>query len=95
MYKITGKQQFGAVWENGECLAVFNRGTAYTNDTTKADLLREKGYTVEGSSDLMEPPATEGETTTTNTSPDDEPTEGENATTDINQDKPTRKRKGE
>lgn len=46
MYKISGKQQFGAVWDNGKCIAIFNRGVAYTNDTENAELLREKGYTV-------------------------------------------------
>lgn len=54
MYKITGKQKFGAVWANGECVAIFNRGVAYTNDTAKADILRAKGYTVEGEPDQVE-----------------------------------------
>lgn len=54
MYKITGKQKFGAVWANGECVAIFNRGVAYTNDTAKADILRAKGYTVEGKPDQVE-----------------------------------------
>lgn len=54
MYKITGKQKFGAVWANGECVAIFNRGVAYTNDTAKADILRAKGYIVEGEPDQVE-----------------------------------------
>lgn len=54
MYKISGKQQFGAVWDNGKCIAIFNRGVAYTNDTEHAELLREKGYTVEGEADPIE-----------------------------------------
>ena len=54
MYKITGKQKFGAVWANGECVAIFNRGVAYTNDTAKADILRAKGYTVDGEPDQVE-----------------------------------------
>lgn len=54
MYKITGKQKFGAVWANGECVVMFNHGVAYTNDTAKADILRAKGYTVEGEPDQVE-----------------------------------------
>ena len=54
MYKISGKQKFGAVWTNGECLAIFNKGVAYTNDTAKADILRAKCYTVEGEPDQVE-----------------------------------------
>lgn len=54
MYKIIGKQKFGAVWANGECVAIFNRGVAYTNDTAKADILRAKGYAVEGEPDQVE-----------------------------------------
>ncbi len=54
MYKISGKQQFGTVWDNGKCIAVFHKGTAYTNDTKKAEILREKGYTVEGEADPVE-----------------------------------------
>ncbi len=54
MYKISGKQEFGAVWENGVCVATFHKGVAYTNDSTKADILREKGYLVEGEPDEVE-----------------------------------------
>ncbi len=54
MYKIIGKQRFGAVWANGECVVMFNHGVAYTNDTAKADILRAKGYTVEGEPDEVE-----------------------------------------
>lgn len=57
MYKITGKQRFGAVWVDGECIATFNRGVAETNDTVKADVLRGMGYTVEGAPDQVESPA--------------------------------------
>lgn len=50
MYRISGKQEFGAVWKNGKCIAVFNNGVATTDDSDIADLLREDGYTVEGES---------------------------------------------
>lgn len=54
MFKITGKQKFGAVWAGGQCLAVFQKGEARTNDPAKAEALRALGYTVEGEA---EPPA--------------------------------------
>lgn len=54
MFKITGKQKFGAVWAGGQCLAVFQKGEARTNDPAKAEALRGLGYTVEGEA---EPPA--------------------------------------
>lgn len=50
MYRISGKQEFGAVWKNDKCIAVFNNGVATTDDSDIADLLREDGYTVEGES---------------------------------------------
>lgn len=56
MYKITGKQQFGAVWGEGQCLAVFHKGAARTNDTAKAEALRALGYTVEGEADKPDAP---------------------------------------
>ena len=48
MYKITGKQRFGAVWADGKCLVVFNRGIGTTNDPEAAEKLKTMGYTVEG-----------------------------------------------
>lgn len=48
MYRITGKQKFGAVWADGKCLAVFHRGVAHTDDPEKAKKLKELGYVVEG-----------------------------------------------
>ena len=48
MYKVTGGQRFGAVWDNGKCLALFQKGVAYIKDTSTAERLREMGYTVEG-----------------------------------------------
>ena len=58
MYKITGKQQFGAVWGEGQCLAVFRKGAARTNDTAKAKALEALGYTVIQESDTA--PAASG-----------------------------------
>ena len=57
MYKITGKQQFGAVWAKGQCLAVFRRGEAHTSDPAKAEALQALGYTVEGEADKPSAPA--------------------------------------
>ena len=51
MYKITGKQKFGAVHHGGECIAVFEKGVAYTDDPENAEILRGMGYTVEGEAD--------------------------------------------
>ena len=56
MYKITGKQQFGAVWGEGQCLAVFRKGAARTNDPAKAKALEVLGYTVEGEADKPDAP---------------------------------------
>lgn len=54
MIKISGKQRFGAVWENGKCIAVFRNGIATTNDAAVADIMRAKGYTVEGEPEKAE-----------------------------------------
>lgn len=56
MYKITGKQQYGAVWREGQCLAVFRKGAACTNDPAKAKALEALGYTVEGEADKPDAP---------------------------------------
>lgn len=55
MFKITGKQQFGGVWDKGTCLAVFNRGVATTNDPDAAEILKAKGYTVTGEAPVTDP----------------------------------------
>lgn len=54
MYRITGKQKFGAVWADGKCLAVFHRGVAHTDDPEKAKKLQELGYVVEGEAPQQE-----------------------------------------
>lgn len=46
MYRVTGKQRFGAVWANGKCLAVFRNGEALVS-TAAAEALRARGYRVE------------------------------------------------
>lgn len=58
MFKISGKQYFGAVWQNGKCIAHFNRGVALTNDPEAAKALADMGYVVEGEAD-GEPKTTE------------------------------------
>lgn len=55
MFKITGKQKFGAVWANGKCIAVFNRGVATTDDPAVAEIMKAKGYTVEGEAPVVDP----------------------------------------
>jgi hypothetical protein len=62
MFKISGKQYFGAVWQNGKCIAHFNRGVALTNDPEAAKALADMGYVVEGEADGAEP-AVEPKTT--------------------------------
>ena len=52
MYKITGKQRFGAAYRNGKCIVTFRKGVGYTDNADDAKYLKSKGYAVEG-----EPPA--------------------------------------
>ena len=91
MYKISGKQQFGAVWDNGVCIATFQQGVAFTNDSTKADILRTKGYVVEGEPDEVGEPEDNIPTDTV-----DEVVELEDDTPimGVNLEKPIRKKKG-
>ena len=55
MFTITGKQEFGAVWKNGKCLAVFQKGVATTDDPSVADILRADGFSVEGEAPAIDP----------------------------------------
>ncbi|UNI72465.1 MAG: HeH/LEM domain protein [Chaetfec virus UA24_244] len=48
MFKITGKQRFGAAYRNGKCIATFRNRIGYTDTADDADYLKKKGYTVEG-----------------------------------------------
>ncbi len=55
MFTITGKQKYGAVWHEGKCLVQFVRGVATTDDPAVADIMRAKGYTVEGEAPVVDP----------------------------------------
>ncbi|MGN1013832.1 MAG: hypothetical protein ACI4PM_00585 [Butyricicoccus sp.] len=46
MYKVTGKQRFGAVYQKGKQLASFEKGVAMVSDPKTADALKKLGYTV-------------------------------------------------
>lgn len=48
MYKITGKQRFGAAYRNGKCVVTFRKGVGYIDNADDAEYLKNKGYTVEG-----------------------------------------------
>lgn len=52
MFKITGKQRFGAAYRNGKCIVTFRKGVGYTDNADDAEYLKSKGYAVE-----REPPA--------------------------------------
>lgn len=91
MYKISGKQQFGAVWDNGVCIATFHQGVAFTNDSTKADILRAKGYIVEGEPDEVAKPEDD---TLTNTMDEVGELEDDTPIMGVNLEKPIRKKKG-
>lgn len=48
MFKVTGKQQFGAVYRNGKQLVTFRKGVGYTDNAEAAEYLKNQGFTVEG-----------------------------------------------
>lgn len=48
MFKITGKQRFGAVYRNGKPIVTFRKGIGYTDNPDDAEYLKKQGYTVEG-----------------------------------------------
>lgn len=48
MFKITGKQRFGAVYRNGKPIVTFRNGVGYTDNADDAEYLKGRGYTVEG-----------------------------------------------
>lgn len=48
MFKITGKQRFGAAYRNGKCIVTFRKGVGYTDNADDAEHLKNKGFTVEG-----------------------------------------------
>ena len=47
MYKVTGKIKYGAVWDNGKCLATFNKGVAKIKDAKTVEKLKSLGYSAE------------------------------------------------
>lgn len=47
MYKVTGKIKYGAVWDNGKCLATFNKGIAKIKDAKTVEKLKSLGYSAE------------------------------------------------
>lgn len=48
MFKVTGKQRFGAVYRNGKEIVNFRNGVGYTDNADDAEHLKNKGFTVEG-----------------------------------------------
>ena len=48
MFKVTGKQKFGAVYRNGKSIVTFHKGIGYTDNADDAEYLKGLGYTVEG-----------------------------------------------
>lgn len=48
MFKITGKQRYGAVYRNGKAIVTFRKGVGYTDNANDAEYLKGRGYTVEG-----------------------------------------------
>lgn len=55
MYKITGKQRFGAAYRNGKCIVTFRKGVGYTDSADDAEYLKAQGYTVEGETPAANP----------------------------------------
>lgn len=56
MITISGKQRFGSVWHDGRCIAQFNKGVAYTDNSEDAKYLETLGYGVEWPQSVQEPP---------------------------------------
>lgn len=48
MFKVTGKQCFGAVYRNGKPIVTFRKGIGYTDNPDDAEYLKGQGFTVEG-----------------------------------------------
>lgn len=55
MFKITGKQRFGAVYRGGKCIVNFRNGVGYTDSADDAEYLKAQGYTVEGETPAANP----------------------------------------
>lgn len=39
MFKIMGKQRFGAVYRGGKCVVTFRKGVGYTDNADDAELV--------------------------------------------------------
>ena len=50
MFKVTGKQRFGAVYRNGKQIVNFRNGIGYTDSADNAEYLKNQGFMVEGKS---------------------------------------------
>lgn len=55
MFKIMGKQRFGAVYRGGKCIVNFRNGIGYTDNADDAEYLKKRGYTVEGKAPGADP----------------------------------------
>ena len=55
MFKITGKQRFGAVYRGGKCIVNFRNGGGHTENADDAEYLKKQGYTVEGKAPAANP----------------------------------------
>lgn len=58
MFKIAGKQRFGAVYRNGRPIVTFRKGVGCTDNTEDADYLKNRGFTVEGDKPATPDPLT-------------------------------------
>ena len=48
MFKVTGKQKYGAVYRDGNPVITFRKGVGYTDNAGDAEYLKGLGYNVEG-----------------------------------------------
>lgn len=55
MFKVTGKQMYGAVYRNGKPIVTFRKGVGYVDNPDDAEYLKGKGYTVEGKAPAADP----------------------------------------
>ena len=55
MFKIMGKQRFGAVYRGGKCIVNFRNGIGYTDNADDAEYLKKRGYMVEGKAPAADP----------------------------------------
>lgn len=48
MFKVTGKQKWGAVYRNSKQIVTFRNGIGYTDNANDAEYLKNRGFKVEG-----------------------------------------------